>query len=277
MKNFKKNNFIKYSSFLILLLFGIMAAQAQERPILKGKVISADSSSVEKLNIVNLNAETGTISDQNGYYEIGVRANDSILFSSVQFENRTLVISEDMISEGKLPEMILSDAINELAEVQISNIKLSGYLGNDINRISVVDVEKKNKLQMNLDKVIEIDRKLNPPQNANPQGGINVMKVAGMIADKLSKDKEKPVHFTPEDFVKKSLSMIGADYFRETLELNENEITNFILYCSEELRFKILFRKEDALGLIEYFNTRIDDFRQMRGNLLNQSQKEVPL
>lgn len=277
MKNFKKNNFIKYSSFLILLLFGIMAAKAQERPILKGKVISADSSSVEKLNIVNLNAETGTISDQNGYYEIGVRANDSILFSSVQFENRTLVISEDMISEGKLPEVILSDAINELAEVQISNIKLSGYLGNDINRISVVDVEKMNKLQMNLDKVIEIDRKLNPPQNVNPQGGINVMKVAGMIADKLSKDKEKLVHFTPEDFVKKSLSMIGAGYFRETLDLNENEITNFILYCSEELRFKILFRKEDALGLIEYFNTRIDDFRQMRGNLLNQSQKEVPL
>ncbi len=275
MKNVKKATSQQYLILVILLIFGIVA-QAQERQILKGKVVSSDKSGIEKLNIVNLNAETGTISDQNGNYEIGVRVNDSIFYSSVQFENRTLVISEKMISEGKLPQLILNNAINELAEVQISNIKLSGYLANDINRVSVAEAETKNKLQMNLNKAIEIDRKLNPPQNANSQGGIDVMKVAGMIADKLSANKEKTVHYTPKDFVRKSLSLIGAEYFRETLALNENEVTNFILYCSEDVRFKILFRKEDALGLIEYFDTKIEDFRELRGDLLNQ-QKEVPL
>lgn len=276
MMIFKKSS-PHYLLLMIILILGSVTTYAQERQILQGKLISVDSIGVEKLNIVNLNAETGTISDQNGYYKIGVKVNDSILFSSIQFENRTLVVSEKMISEGKLPEVILNDAMNELAEVRISNIKLSGYLGNDINRISVAEAETKNKLQINLDRIIEIDRKLNPPQNVDPQGGINVMKVAGMIADKLSKDKSKPPHFTPEDFVRKSLSMIGSEYFRETLELNENEITNFILYCSKEVRFKVLFRKEDALGLIEYFNSRIEDFREMRGNFLNQPQKEVPL
>lgn len=275
MKIFSKS--LSNNLLILLLILGSVTTYAQERRILHGQVITVDSKGVEKLNIVNLTAETGTISDQSGNYEIGVKVNDSILFSSVQFENRTLVVSEKMISEGKLPEVILSDAMNELAEVRISNIKLSGYLGNDINRISVAEAETKNKLQINLDKAIEIDRKLNPPQNANPQGGINVMKVAGMIADELSKDKPQPPHFTPEDFVRKSLSMIGSEYFGETLDLNENEITNFILYCSEEVRFKVLFRKEDALGLIEYFGTKIEDFRQLRGDLLNQPQKEVPL
>ncbi|AVR44061.1 hypothetical protein C7S20_01610 [Christiangramia fulva] len=276
MRDFITNYFIKHSFFLILLMFGSLVTNAQERQILKGKILSVDHENVEKINIINLNNETGTISDQNGDYELTVKAHDSILFSSVQFENKTLVVSEKMISDGKFPDVILNDAINELAEVQISNIKLSGYLANDINQVSIAEVETKNKLQRNLNKVIEIDRSLNPPQNVNPQGGINVMKVAGMIADKLNTHKETLIHFTPEDFVKKSISMVGVQYFRETLALEENEVTNFILYCSEEVRFKILFRKEDALGLIEYFDSKIDDFRNLRGDLLNQ-QKEVPL
>lgn len=256
------------------LVIGNMGAQ--ERQILKGKVTSANYENVEKINIINLNNETGTISDSNGNYEIAVKANDSILFSSVQFENKRLLVTQEMIEKNRLAEVILSDAVNELAEVQISNIKLSGYLANDINQVSVAEAETKNKLQVNLDKVIEIDRKLNPPQNANPKGGINVMKVAGTIADKLGSGKEKPIQYTPKDFVEKSLSMIGDDYFRDNLKLNKNEITNFILYCSEDVRFKILFRKEDALGLIEYFDSKIDDFRALRGDLLNKT-REIPL
>lgn len=272
-------NIINKPAIILFAVFAFLVIGnmgAQERQILKGKVTSANYENVEKINIINLNNETGTISDSNGNYEIAVKANDSILFSSVQFENKRLLVTQEMIEKNRLAEVILSDAVNELAEVQISNIKLSGYLANDINQVSVAEAETKNKLQTNLDKVIEMDRKLNPPQNVNPQGGINVVKVAGAIADKLSSQKEKPLQYTPKDFVEKSLSMIGADYFSKTLNLNENEITNFILYCSDDVRFKILFRKEDALGLIEYFDSKIDDFRALRGDLLNNT-REIPL
>lgn len=256
---------------LLILAFSGMNVSAQEQVLLKGK-IEASQTDVEKIHIINLNLEKGAVTDSEGNFNIPARVNDSLYVSSVQYLNKTLVVTEDMYESGNVI-IRLQDKMNELAEVVIDDIKLSGYLASDINKISIKEVETKNRLQTNLNDFIEKDRKLNPYEKPSPAGGIRIDKIAGAVIDKLSKDKAIPKTYTSKELANKSIKLVGLEFFREDLQLNENEICNFLFYCSEDIRFKNLVIDEKAFVLIEYFENKIDDFRNLRGEALNSGRQ----
>lgn len=136
---------IKFYSvgFLPALLFFLcqdFASQAQEVRLLKGKII-ADSSSVENIHVINLELNKGTTSNSKGEFQIYVRVKDSLLFSSIQYRNKTIVISEDILNMDFL-EVVLVPEASELDQVNLSNLKLSGYLTNDLSQIKYFDLEK---------------------------------------------------------------------------------------------------------------------------------------
>jgi len=242
---------------------------AQESSVLKGKV-EANSRDIEKIHVININLEEGTVTNKNGDFQISANEKDSLYVSSVQFENKTVVVTREMIEKGSLI-IKLQDKMNELAEVMIDDIKLSGYLANDIGRISVTEVETKHRLQNDLNKFLQKDKELNPYGTPNPVGGIRIDKVAGAVMDRLSKNSDKPKSFSPKQLANKSIQIVGHEFFRENLELNENEICNFVYFCTEDSRFQRLVINNNAFVLIEYFQTRIDDFRDMRGTALNDT------
>jgi len=251
-------------SFMFLASFNFYS---QESSILKGK-IKANSPDIEKIHVINLSLEKGAVTDEDGNFQILAGEEDSLYVSSVQFENKTIVVTKEMIKSKKII-INLQNRMNELAEVVIDDIKLSGYLVNDLNKISVTDVETKNRLQNELNSFIEKDKKLNPYGKPNPVGGININKVAGTVIDKLSRKSNKPQYFSPKELANKSIEIVGHEFFREDLKLNENEICNFVYFCTEDIRFKRLVINSNAFVLIEYFQTKIADFRERRGSALN--------
>lgn len=267
------NNLFRISVILVMLILFSNKSQAQEVSILKG-TIKADAPDVEKIHIINLNLEKGTVTNEKGVFQIPAKENDSLYISSVQFENMTLVVSEEMIKENNLI-IKLQNRMNELAEVVIDDIQLSGYLANDIGKISITEAETKNRLQQDLNTFIKKDKKVNTYGKPNPLGGININKVAGAVIDKLSKNSDAPIYYSPKELANKSILIVGHEFFREDLNLNENEICNFVYFCTEDTRFKRLVINSNALVLIEYFETKIDDFRDLRGAALNAT-GEIP-
>lgn len=249
------------------------SAKAQESVLLSGRV-EASNPDIEKIHIINLNQEKGAVTNKKGEFEIFAHENDSLYFSSVQFQNTTIVVTRKMIEDESLV-IELKDKMNELAEVIIDDIKLSGHLANDLSKISITDVEKKYELQNNLNDFIRKDRKMNPYDKPVANGGIRIGKIAGAVIDKLAGEKEKPKTYTPRELANKSIALVGHEFFREDLELNENEICNFVYYCAEDVHFKRLVINNNAFVLIEYFQTRIEDFRERRGSSLN-SPAQIP-
>lgn len=237
--------------------------------MLNGEV-KASNSNIEKIHVINLSLEKGAVTDSEGKFQIFARVNDSLYVSSVQFQNKTLVVTEEMIKSGNF-YISLQDKVNELAEVMIDDIKLSGHLANDLGKISITEVETKYKLQNRLNTFIEKDRELNPYVKPVANGGIRIDKIAGAVIDRLSKNSEKPVQYTPKELANKSIKIVGHEFFRENLQLQENEICNFVYFCTEDSRFKRLVINNNAFVLIEYFETRIEEFREHRGKSLNQS------
>ncbi|TRO65594.1 carboxypeptidase-like regulatory domain-containing protein [Christiangramia sabulilitoris] len=267
-----KYKFNKNKGLLGLIFFFCLvglSAQAQESVLLKGKV-EASNPDIEKIHIINLNLEKGAVTNTEGEFEIFANENDSLYVSSVQFYNTTVIVTRKMI-ENKSLNIQLQDKMNELAEVVIDDIKLSGHLANDLSRISITEVEKKYELQNNLNDFIRKDREMNPYEKAMSNGGIRLDKIAGAVIDKLSGDKQKPRTYTPRDLANKSIAIVGNEFFREDLDLNANEVCNFVYFCTEDSVFRQLVLNDNAFVLIEYFQTRIEDFRQRRGSALNQS------
>ena len=251
---------------LIFFLFSINL-EAQETAMLKGKIVS-ESKDVQNVHIVNLTQETGTTSDVKGEFLIGAAINDSLFISSVQFQNRTIVVRQNMIESGQI-KIELYEAMNELSEVFIDDIELSGYLANDLNLISIKEVETKNRLQQNLDDFIRKDRELNPYYQPSMTEGIRIDKIAMAIAEKLSRNKETPIVYNPKELANLSLKIVGEEFFRKDLNLDANEICNFLLYCDRDHNFENLVLNNNALVLIEYFETRIESFRKFRAENLN--------
>lgn len=260
--------------FLVFLLFTIgLSAQAQDSQVLKGKIISKNPE-VEKIHVINLTKEKGAVTNSEGNFTLIAAEKDSIYISSVQFENKFVVVTEEMLRNGVM-QIEVTDRMNELAEVVIDDIQLSGYLANDLNLIATEDVQTKNRLQQNLDDFIKKDREMNPYYQPSITEGIRIDKIALAVIDKLSKPSTAPKTYSPKELANKSIDIVGYHFFQEDLELNENEVCNFLFFCAEDIQFKRLVVNNNAFVLIEYFESRIGAFRDLRGKNLNASE-EIP-
>ena len=254
-------------SLILLICLSTFSAGAQESVLLQGKV-EALNPEIEKIHVINLNLEKGAVTNRDGEFQILANENDSLYVSSVQFQNTTILVTKEMIQDKSLV-IELRDKMNELAEVMIDDINLSGHLSNDLARISITDVEKKFELQNNLNDFLRKDREMNPYESPVANGGIRLDKIAGAVIGKLSKNKEKPKSYTSRELANKSIAIVGHEFFKEDLSLDENEICNFVYFCAEDVHFKRLVINNNAFVLIEYFQTRIEDFRERRGSSLN--------
>ena len=263
----------KYLFLLISLFITGFSTWAQDSVILSGE-IEANSTNIDKIHVINLSLEKGVVTNPKGEFQIFARENDSLYVSSVQFQNTTIIVTEKMIKDQKI-SIQLYDDVNELAEVVIDDIKLSGNLANDLGKISITEIEEKYKLQNNLNAFIKKDRELNPYIKPVANAGIRLDKIANAVIEKLSREKEKPVNYSSREIANKSIAIVGQQFFREDLDLNENEICNFVYFCTEDTRFKRLVLNNNAFVLIEYFQTRINDFRERRGSILN-SPGQIP-
>ena len=253
--------------FILSVFLSGFSARSQEPVTLNGKV-EANNADIEKIHVINLSLEKGAVTNSKGEFQIVANEGDSLYVSSVQFRNSTIIVTQKMLQEKKL-FVQLEDKMNELTEVVIDDIKLSGHLASDLGKISITALEAKHKLQNELQSFIRKDREQNPYGQPVANAGLRIGKIAGSVIGKLSSGKEPPKTYTNRELANKSIAIVGQGFFRKDLNLNENEICNFIYFCSEDSRFRRLVINNNAFVLIEYFQARINDFKDRRGDLLN--------
>ena len=244
---------------LMLFLFSGIASYAQEVKLLKGEIVS-DSIPASGIHVVNLDQEKGTTSDASGEFLIYVALGDRILFSSVQFENRQIVIRKVEFDSGKI-EVKLYPARNELDEVQISDLKLSGYLDEDVSRINIFD---RNKFGISLaqKRPTQIERHLHTATTS--AGGIPLDLLLNTINGKIAMLKKAKANDEMAVSVDEGLNSVGREFFISELKLPETEVINFIYYCARDSEFSEILDSGNSLELIEYFRSKVNPFKELR-------------
>ena len=130
---------VKNSIVIIFLLFtSFLISQESKIKTFNGQVINDD---VEKSGIVVINKNSGgkVITNKDGYFQIGVRLNDSIYLRSVQIKTHYIIVNEDVFKSDSI-KVNLEPLVNQLGNVTVTPYDLSGDLMSDMKNVKKKEI-----------------------------------------------------------------------------------------------------------------------------------------
>lgn len=224
-----KLNSKKILIIIILIIFGGSLLYAQEeRTILQGKVKYNDSY-IQDINIINKTTQLGTASNSHGIFIIPAAKGDSILFSSLSYQNRTIVISEKHINEKSLI-VYLEPGFNELDEVEILRKVRLEFNNVAVDQRTILDLD-----EISLNKAPDVQQTFD--YNTQLTNGVSLVSIYNAVtknarARKRSANDEKNyITHLKDEFSYKIKKEYGDKFFIEWLFIPNNEILLFLDFC----------------------------------------------
>jgi hypothetical protein len=108
---------------VLFIVFISASSFAQERRPLNGKVTS-DFDTLEGIYVINKTADKSVTTTRGGYFTITAAANDTLIFSALQFIAKDVVVKETDFSDTLffVPLEVLNHELNELVIIDYSHI-----------------------------------------------------------------------------------------------------------------------------------------------------------
>ena len=215
--------------FFLFVFCQVTFCQTNGEKLLHGKIV-VDSGNVGGVTIINLVNEKTTISDGNGDFFILAKAEDLLVFSSVNLEYYRRIIEEEDL---KLEVLIikLTAKITELEEVIVNKHP-------EINAVSLGISAKGIK------HYTPAERKLYTANSTPVDALLNLMSGrTAMLKKNLEVEKKERL-----------LAYIGAlfddEYYTGTLKIPVNYIKGFQYYCIEKEEFAASVRSKNKTTIM---------------------------
>lgn len=249
----------------VFMFYNIQAQQIVERVFIEGKVNVPIEDEASNINVINLTSKKGTVTNQIGEFTMFVAIGDEIKFSAIQFQSFTLKITEENLESKKL-FVTLNEADNTLDEVIVRKGGLTGSIEVDAGRTEI----KKEYVPIDMKKDPQKRPEFFTTDNKSPitkavvdeqfvEHGLNVANIFRAIF----KNKEKGDGI-PEDLDVKIRRAYDDEFFYQYLNLEKNQINEFIFFVQDEKIDPELLKKENQLDFIQYLVVKSDEFRSRR-------------
>lgn len=233
--------------FILILQNFFLFAQKSNKELL-GKV-KIDSISPESIHVINTSTNKATLTNENGEFRITVKENDTLLFTSVQIENKKVVILKKHLNSLQFIIDLKVD-INELDEVIVKQHNLTGRL--------YIDNEN-TKLQH---QVNAFTLKLPNAGKKKPQTEVDhinlrfsqfsgiVGSLYGWISGEKKKLKQVKKLAIEDAYIKKIKNFIKTSYFINHLKIPKDNIFHFLEFCKTKGIIQ-LYKEKKFTQLIE--------------------------
>lgn len=228
---------------------------SQNRIILEGRIV-ADSLENSRINILNISSNTGTTNSDSGEFKIKVRENDTLLFSSVQYENVRIIISKNIIAQEFLKVALTKKTI-DLDEVIVRKIDLTGNLSRDIEKFKTYDLYEGIPTS-EVPRLTTIGRQLFTARDGDIDPLLNMISGRMQMLEKANENEE----LTRD--VQKGINVVEPSFFTDHLQIPKGEIVNFVFYCARSPLYKSLITNDNYLELIELFREKAPAFMKHR-------------
>ena len=239
---------MKYWLTSLFALNFILVAAQEKRQLLKGTLLYRNTS-VIAANVVNNTAQTNTITDGDGTFEILAKAGDEIIFSSVEFKIKALTITPEIIQKNRLVVEV-NERITVLDEIVVGPENTQKFL--DLKK------EEFSKVDYTQDKSTKIDNTiLRQGQLVN---GLNIVNVAKLLAKVVqARDKSAPRTLVPS----KVLPLIFDNtFFIKDLGLKPDELIGFLEEMDKKLPSDRLLKKDKEFQLIEFLYLESEQYKK---------------
>ena len=238
--------------FLGCLCVGnMLSAQQDYRTWLRGKVLYQDSN-VVAANVLNTTSEKATITDDNGNFAIEVQLNDELIFSSVQYEIRAIVITKEILQRNRLV-IDVREKITQLDEVVISPNRPEAFLN--------VKEEEFKQFDYTADKSTRVENEL--LRQNQLYNGVDFVNIFKLLYKSLRPEssEDKTFDFAPSDVIRQIYPDI---FFTSQLNIDPDEIELFLQYCDDRIETKDLLKRENEFQLMDFLIKQSEKFRKAR-------------
>ena len=238
----------KLTCIFIFVFYAINCFSQEKYALISGKIISA-SNAVGNVHIVNLNTKLGTVSNDGGEFEMLVSLNDVLLFSSIEYKIKEIIITDNFIKYKKLVVELIP-FINELNEVFIEG--LTGNLNYDLKKVPI-DTLPKHSFFL---KPGDLKKALPPDLHGSKKapyvgffppipGSVSLPDAGYEAEQRLKREISRK-----KQFPSKIIKQFGLAYFTDKLLIPEDKIDHFLAYC-EDRNIINEFYKNNLLEVIK--------------------------
>ncbi|MCG9791408.1 hypothetical protein [Flavobacterium algicola] len=247
MKN--KLGIVSIAFFCCQALF----AQIETSKMVKGQVRN-QLIPVEDVIVFNTKHSSGATVNAYGSFEIMASVNDTLVFSSLVFKSKKLILTEkDFIT----PKIIVPLEVftNELAEVIILAQKEIHPVSGSTQRI--VDARF-------FDDALSSPKNSVMPSDQSIDKGMDFVRIYKGILKTMRKDNPGKQDFYKDtafsDYV---ITHVDYNFLSNTLELQDDQIKLFLVYCENDSKSRSLMNPESEFHLIDFLTLKSKEFKKI--------------
>jgi hypothetical protein len=238
--------FKKILFFILIIQF----SYSQNRELIQGKVIYRNID-VPAANVINNTAQSSTITNNQGEFEIYAKEGDEIIFSSVQYIIRTVRVNKEILKNKRIIVQI-NQRVRELDEVVITPDDTQKFLDLKEEQFKGFDyiADKSTKIQ----NVLTDNR-----QVVNGLNFVNIFKLLSSIVD--AKSDEERLNIIPSEVLP---YVLEENFFSGVLELESFEINDFLSKLDSDTEMKNLILEKNQFLIIDYLLNKSDTYKNLR-------------
>jgi hypothetical protein len=198
---------------------------------LKGQVINhIKRNPLNGAHLFNLNSVVGAVTNDNGYFEIPTKANDTIYFSYLGFQSIKLKITHDLLKGNELI-IELHEKVEEINEVVVKSHKLVGVLEIDAKN---VPKDKYARIHINgLTQTYEVGSRAKRNYTSPIDALFRPIDFVYNMFGKKPKQLKKLKKLRSNDDLRKMLEgKFNRELMMEYLDMNAQELTELLNECN---------------------------------------------
>tara|TARA_R110000868_G_scaffold3368_5_gene21795 strand:+ start:1434 stop:2186 length:753 start_codon:yes stop_codon:yes gene_type:complete len=228
-------------------------AQTTANRVLKGQVRN-DLAPIENVIVFDVNAKAGTVVNQYGYFTLSAKVQDTLVFSSLTFKSKRIVLKEE-------------DFINNILVVNLE------VFTNELSEVLILAKKELNPIQGGTQKYVDMkffdDEKSSPKIKAfqpltDLSNGTDFVRIYKDVIKVLRKDNPKKTDFYKEtSFSELALSSVNYSFFANTLELNDDEIKLFLVFCENDPKSRTVMGPTDQFKLMDFLISKNKEYKKI--------------
>ncbi len=253
----------KHITFICFLLLGTFLF-AQQTKDLEGRVFSKDGD-VAGTHIINSTTQRATITDENGFFTIQAKLNDTLVFSAVQYRRKVLPVNE-AIMESRLLNVYLEEGEIKLDEVLVMPYNLSGDLSKDLDSLKIGAIVTASSLGLpnaDVKPPTQSERKLYTARTWDFR--VNSIKLDPLInffSGRTKMLKEQVAREAEYDNFQNTRNFYVDSLFIHGLFIPQHKIDDFMYYCEVDSVFQTIIDSQDRLKLWEFMRKKSLVYRE---------------
>lgn len=240
---------ILFLSIIAQLSYG----QISTSRILKGQVRN-DLAPIENVIVFDVNSKVGTVVNQYGYFTLMAKVQDTLVFSSLTFKSKKVVLKEE-------------DFINKVLVVNLD------IFTNELSEVLILAKKELNPVQGGTQKYVDMkffdDEKSSPKNRAmlpinDLDNGTDFVRIYKDILKVLRKSNPKKTDFYNDtSFSELALANINYAFFSTTLALKDDEIKLFLVFCENDPKSRTLMNPNDQFKLMDFLVSKNKEYKQV--------------